>query len=81
MPRTTLGSCLAEARERRGLTVAALAHRAHVSVSLLQRLEQDRLSIVTSRKLPAVARALAIELDDLLTEEVAAPTRAAWSGG
>lgn len=72
MPVTSLGLRLREARERRGWSVSALARQARVSETLLLRLEQDRITIVTARKLPAIARALAVELRELLGDDALA---------
>ncbi len=69
MPDDTLGVRLRLARERRGWSVATLARQARVSESLVCRLEQDRITIVTGRKLPAVARALGIDLRALLGDD------------
>lgn len=66
MPEPSLGERLRQAREQRGWSAATLARQAHVSESLVRRLEQDRIGIVTGRKLPAVARALGIALPELL---------------
>ncbi len=69
MPQQTLGGRLRLARERRGWSVATLARQARVSESLVRRLEQDRITIVSGRKLPAVARALGVDLTELLAED------------
>ena len=69
MPDTTVGTRLQQARERRGWNVTALARQARVSETLVRRLEQDRITIVTGRKLPVVARALGLDLRDLLASD------------
>jgi transcriptional regulator with XRE-family HTH domain len=69
MAATTLGERLRQARERRGWTMSTLARQARVSETLVHRLEQDRITIVTGRKLPAVARALGVDLRELLATD------------
>jgi transcriptional regulator with XRE-family HTH domain len=58
----TLGRALRWAREERGLTLRALGEKVGVTASFLVDLEKDRRS--TSR-LPALAEALAVPLEDL----------------
>ena len=61
----TLGVRLRELRQRQGLTLAALASGAVVSVSYLNDIEHDR-TVPSLRKLTDIASALGMTVRDLL---------------
>ncbi len=65
MAPATLGTRLRELRRGRGLTLAALAESAQVSVSYLNDIEHDR-TVPSLGKLTAIAGALEVGVRDVL---------------
>lgn len=70
-----VGALVAEHRRGRGLTQAQLAQRAHVSVSLVRKVEQGVVPASPSF-VAAAARGLGVNVPDLLHQPVRAVTRA-----
>jgi len=68
-----LGECVAQARKRRGLTQAALAQQAGLSLPTVQRLEQGQAQLSTGR-LFDVLDVLDPELLQKVVDVVAADT-------
>ena len=66
MAMDSFGQRLRTARERRGWSVDTLARQARVTPGTITRLEDNRITIVHGRKVPALARALAVDLAWLL---------------
>lgn len=85
MTPAALGRLLRDAREKLGLSQAALAKKAHVSASIIGKVERETEN-APLRELLQVADALGLDLD-LLVLNPAAPScvravpDATWSGG
>jgi len=70
---TEVGARLRQARKSRGLTLAALAARSGISLSMISKAERGDVAL-TYDKFAALAHALDIAFDDLFGRRIGSPT-------
>lgn len=70
-----IGRIVRERRQAKGMTIEQLAEKADVSVSLISRLERERVDNIKLANLAAIANALQLQMADFSETRVCKPLK------